>query len=90
MTSGRRYTVSGRVQGVWFRESTRRVAEQVGIVGRAINLANGDVEVVCFGDTASLDELEAWLGKGPPLARVTKVVSESVDDETPPASFTTG
>ncbi len=41
----RRFTVQGRVQGVWFRDSTRREAERLGITGYAINLPDGNVEV---------------------------------------------
>jgi len=44
------YTISGRVQGVWFRDSTRREALKLGITGYAKNLANGDVEVLAEGD----------------------------------------
>ena len=65
--------VKGRVQGVWFRDSTRREAEQLGISGYAINLENGDVEVYACGPEAALDALCEWLRQGPPLARVTSV-----------------
>jgi len=61
------------VQGVWFRDSTRREAEQLGITGRAVNLDNGDVEVFACGSQEALDSLYAWLHEGPPLARVTAV-----------------
>lgn len=65
--------VKGRVQGVWFRDSTRREAEQLGITGHAINLENGDVEVFACGSKEALDALCDWLKQGPPLARVTAV-----------------
>ena len=45
----RLFTVHGRVQGVWFRESTRREAEPLGIAGHAINLPDGSVEVFAVG-----------------------------------------
>ncbi|NNF40635.1 MAG: acylphosphatase [Woeseiaceae bacterium] len=61
----------GRVQGVWFRDSTRREARRLGITGHAINLANGDVEVLACGSPAALDLLTAWLQEGPPLANVS-------------------
>lgn len=66
----RRWLISGRVQGVFFRESTRRQAEPLGLAGHAVNLPDGRVEVVARGDAAALDQLEAWLGDGPPAARV--------------------
>ncbi len=89
MPEARRYTILGRVQGVFFRDSTREIAKGLGIVGHAVNLANGSVEVVAFGSDTALDELESWLRRGPPLSRVTNVVSESIEGE-PPAGFSTG
>ena len=91
MPSGRRYTIKGRVQGVFFRDSTRRVAERLLITGHAINLANGDVEVVCYGEDEALDELEQWLNEGPPMSRVAAVEGEPLDPEPdPPPAFRTG
>jgi acylphosphatase len=72
------YTVKGRVQGVWFRDSTRREALKLNIIGYAKNLANGDVEVLAVGEVAALDSLCRWLNEGPPLARVGEVREESV------------
>lgn len=69
----RQFTVIGRVQGVWFRDSTRREAERLGITGHAINLPDGNVEVRAYGAPAALVELEAWLHQGPPLASVSRV-----------------
>ena len=87
MTTARRFLIRGRVQGVYFRDSTRRVAERLGLAGHAINLPNGDVEVVGHGDAASLDELERWLGEGPPLARVDEVVAEPLAEPAPAGPF---
>ena len=72
-TAVRLFTVHGRVQGVWFRDSTRREAERLGITGYAINLPDGNVEVLACGRLAAVDELQAWLHSGPPMARVRKV-----------------
>lgn len=77
------------MQGVFFRESTRRVAESLGITGHAINLPNGDVEVLACGDPASLDQLAEYLKEGPAMAVVTGVSSESVEFAEY-ARFTTG
>lgn len=63
----------GRVQGVWFRDSTRREAARLGITGHAINLDNGNVEVLAYGSHEALAALLAWLRKGPPLAQVSRV-----------------
>lgn len=89
MPSARLYTIKGRVQGVFFRDSTRRVAESFGITGHAINLPDGDVEVLACGDAAALDKLGDWLKEGPPHARVDDVIVRDVEG-TPPAGFRTG
>lgn len=68
-----RFLVAGRVQGVFFRASTREQAFALGIAGHAINLPDGRVEVLAVGDAAALDALERWLRQGPPAARVDAV-----------------
>ena len=69
-----RFLVTGKVQGVFFRASTRERALALGLHGRATNLADGGVEVIAEGDAAMLDALEAWLHHGPPAARVESVM----------------
>lgn len=85
----RRFVVSGKVQGVWFRASTREQAERLGVVGHAVNLPDGRVEVVACGTEAALDALAAWLIRGPELARVDNVTSEPLA-ERPVQGFITG
>ena len=75
----RLFTVHGRVQGVWFRDSTRREAERLAIAGHAINLPDGKVEVLACGSPEALRELETWLHSGPPLASVSQVESVVVE-----------
>jgi acylphosphatase len=89
MRTARRFTIEGRVQGVFFRESTRRVAESLNITGHAINLSNGSVEVLAFGEPAAIEQLAVWLKDGPRMATVDSVAAEDVD-ATPPDRFTTG
>ncbi|MDH3351044.1 MAG: acylphosphatase [Gammaproteobacteria bacterium] len=89
MADARRFTIRGRVQGVFFRDSTRRVADSHGITGHAINLANGDVEVFACGEPAALDKLATWLNDGPPMAQVTDVIQEEADWQSIDG-FTTG
>jgi len=89
MSLARLYTIRGRVQGVFFRDSTRRVAESLGITGHAINLSDGDVEVLACGDEASLEQLGEWLKEGPPHARVDDLVERNVEREAP-QGFRTG
>jgi acylphosphatase len=51
----RLFTVHGRVQGVWFRDSTRREAERLGVQGHAINRPDGTVEVLAYGSARRRD-----------------------------------
>ena len=71
-----RFVVRGKVQGVWFRASTREQARALQLRGFARNLPDGSVEVFAVGESRSLDELEVWLRLGPPLARVMQVSRE--------------
>jgi acylphosphatase len=68
-----RVTVSGRVQGVWYRESLRRIAEDTGVAGWVRNNADGTVEAVLEGEPRAVARLLAWMRSGPPLAHVTRV-----------------
>ena len=85
----RRFLVRGRVQGVWFRASTRTQALGLGLSGHAINLPDGRVEVVACGDPESLDALAVWLRQGPDLAEVEEVVSEPMEERSI-SGFSTG
>ena len=68
--------VHGRVQGVFFRASTQKMARRLRLTGWVRNCADGTVEVMASGDGAALQDLLAWLHQGPPMARVTRVVHE--------------
>ncbi len=85
-----RCIVSGRVQGVWFRETTRRRALELGVTGSAVNLADGTVEVIACGEPEAVAELQAWLWEGSPLSRVEAVRCQALPEMTPPDRFTTG
>jgi acylphosphatase len=66
-------TVSGVVQGVFFRSATETRARQLGLSGWVQNLPDGSVEIVAEGPRAALQGLLAYLHQGPPEARVTDV-----------------
>ncbi len=74
-----RFYVSGRVQGVFFRQSTVDEARSLGLSGYAKNLPDGRVEVLACGSPESLDRLEAWLWQGPPMASVAAVEKQPAD-----------
>jgi acylphosphatase len=65
--------ISGQVQGVWYRASTKEKAEELGLTGWVKNIAHGNVEAVFEGEESSVNEMIAWCRKGPPLALVTDV-----------------
>ncbi len=69
----RRCRVTGRVQGVFYRASTRERALTLGVAGYARNLPDGSVEVLACGDPAAVDALCEWLWVGPPMAEVSRV-----------------
>lgn len=81
--------VSGRVQGVWYRDSTRRQAQALSIQGYARNLPDGRVEVLACGPEEALVRLEAWLWEGPSAAQVSEVRCEAVSGVAP-SGFHTG
>lgn len=74
-----RFIVSGRVQGVFYRDSTRQQALRLGLTGWVRNRRSGDVELIAGGDPDKINELEKWLWEGPQLARVTSVRGEIID-----------
>jgi acylphosphatase len=73
----RRYLITGKVQGVFFRQSTRIEAERLQLSGMARNLPDGSVEVIARGESAQVDELRAWLEQGPSHAQVAQVVEQT-------------
>jgi acylphosphatase len=75
----RRVLVSGDVQGVFFRDTCRRVARDNGVAGWARNLSDGRVEAAFEGEPDAVEELVRWCRSGPPYARVDDV--EVIDEE---------
>ena len=65
--------ITGRVQGVWFRASTREAADNLGIKGWVKNLPDLSVEVEAAGEPADVEQFIQWCYKGPPGARVTAI-----------------
>ncbi|MEM0482640.1 MAG: acylphosphatase [Nitrososphaerota archaeon] len=68
-----RVFVSGIVQGVFFRQNAKRVADSLGLKGWVRNLRDGRVEAVIEGPEERVAEMVEWMKRGPPLARVEKV-----------------
>ena len=68
-----RIIIQGRVQGVWFRDSTRREAMGLGVNGWVKNRRDGSVEVLAEGPEERVTQLVTWCHHGPSYARVTDV-----------------
>jgi len=83
-TIARRVVVDGMVQGVFFRDTCRRVATSTGVGGWVRNRADGRVEAWFEGDRAGVERMVAWCREGPPGARVTgvEVAPEAAAGET--------
>ena len=74
------FRAEGRVQGVWFRQSTREQAEVLGVCGWVRNLPDGSVEGILEGLPGPTSRLLAWLRQGPEHALVARL---SVEEEPP-------
>jgi acylphosphatase len=81
-----RVLVSGRVQGVWFRESCREAAASAGVSGWVRNLSDGRVEAVLEGPPAAVDRVVSWCHDGPSRARV-EAVETQVEEPVGEAGF---
>ncbi len=75
----KKFIISGRVQGVWYRGSTQQQADNLGIKGYARNLANGKVEVMACGTNEKINQLRGWLQQGPNNAEVSTVLIENAE-----------
>ena len=73
--SARRFIITGRVQGVWFRATAKEKAKELGITGWARNCEDGSVEIHAEGPEVALKEFEIWCSKGPPAATVEHLES---------------
>jgi acylphosphatase len=80
VSARRRVKAHGRVQGVFFRDSTRREAERAGVAGWVRNCADGTVEAVFEGDEDVVERMVQWVREGPGHADVDRV---DVDEEEP-------
>jgi acylphosphatase len=73
--------VEGRVQGVFFRDSTRREAQNLGLNGWVKNMPDGTVETVLQGEEKNLQRMKDWLKQGSPHSIVTEVSYTEVKEE---------
>jgi len=79
MKTTRHLVITGRVQGVWYRESMRLEAERLGVTGWVRNRHDGVVEAVVQGEEATVEAIIAWAWEGPPAAEVENIESSPTD-----------
>lgn len=72
--------IEGKVQGVFFRDSTRRKAGELGVEGWVRNLPDGRVEGLFEGSNDAVEALIAWCHEGPPTANVERVQIQEADE----------
>lgn len=82
--------VSGKVQGVFYRATTREKALSLNLNGYAKNLPDGSVEVLAQGDITHIESLMTWLWKGSPASDVTSVHVSDASTNSDLNTFTTG
>ena len=71
--------IHGRVQGVYFRENTKKQAKLLGVKGWVTNCSDGTVEALFEGSPEQVSQLIEWCHKGPKLSRVDLVHTEDLD-----------
>jgi acylphosphatase len=81
MAHTRHLKVSGRVQGVGYRDALREQALANGITGWVRNRRDGTVEAILQGDAAAVDAVIAWARRGPPAASVSRLVERAASGE---------
>jgi len=79
--------IEGRVQGVFFRDFTRREALRLGLAGWVRNMPDRSVEAVFQGESAAVNKMLQWLSCGSPHSNVTKVETKKLKDIEPLTDF---
>ena len=79
MTICKQCFVSGRVQGVFYRDTTRQQAEKFQLTGYAKNLSDGRVEIVACGSEKNVEKLCEWLWTGSEYSSVSEVACQAIE-----------
>ena len=86
MAVARHVTVTGRVQGVFFRAWTKQQADELGISGWVRNRPDGSVEALVAGEAQAVSSIIDRMRRGPPAATVERLIEEPTEDA-PDAGF---
>jgi acylphosphatase len=79
--------ISGKVQGVWFRASTKQEAEKIGVTGWVKNTLDGEVEAIFQGSKEQIQLIIDWCHHGPLLSNVTNLIVKDIDSDEIYSSF---
>lgn len=88
MTERVRIRITGRVQGVFYRQSTLEMAQSLGLCGWVRNLQDGSVEALFEGERHLVEQAVSWCRQGPPRASVSDLAIERLDGPPECAAFT--
>lgn len=81
MTKSISIQVFGKVQGVWYRASTKKKAEELGVKGTVQNKSDGSVYIEVTGENSLLQSLVEWCKEGPQFAKVSSVEVHDIDSK---------
>ncbi len=73
--------IRGKVQGVFYRATAKKVAEELGVKGRIKNTKDNNVDAIITGTEEQVQQFIEWCKKGPPRAQVSDVTATQVDDK---------
>ena len=73
--------IRGKVQGVFYRVSAKKIANKIGIVGWVRNTKEGNVEIIAQGPDSQTHEFVQWCRSGPPGATVQNITTEMVEEQ---------
>lgn len=85
--SAKHLVITGRVQGVGFRDWMMRLARSLGVSGWVRNCTDGTVEALVAGEAAAVEELLRACRRGPPLAQVTRIAEQLADPPDRPGFY---
>ncbi len=71
--------VTGKVQGVFYRQHTKETAIAAGITGEVKNMPDSSVHIIATGNSVQLQELIEWCKEGPPKAKVADVMVKEIE-----------
>ncbi len=73
--------ISGKAQGVFYRATAKKVAEELGVKGWIKNTKDNDVEAIITGTEEQVQQFIKWCKKGPARAEVSEVIATKVNDK---------